>query len=25
LTMEEQGALDEYVNLMREKMPFWAA
>ena len=25
LTMEEQEALDEYVNLMRERIPFWAA
>ncbi len=25
LTMKEQKALDEYVKLMREKMPFWAA
>jgi len=25
LTMEEQEALNEYVNLMRKKIPFWAA
>jgi translation initiation factor 5B len=25
LTIEEQEALDEYVKLMRDKMPFWAA
>jgi len=25
LTVEEQEALNEYVNLMRKKMPFWAA
>lgn len=25
LNMKEQKALDEYVKLMREKMPFWAA
>jgi len=25
LTTEEQEALEEYVNLMREKIPFWAA
>ncbi len=25
LTMEEQEALNEYVNIMRKKMPFWAA
>ena len=25
LTMEEQEALNEYVNLMRKKVPFWAA
>jgi len=25
LTMEQQEALNEYVNLMRKKIPFWAA
>ncbi|MCD6431157.1 translation initiation factor IF-2, partial [Candidatus Bathyarchaeota archaeon] len=25
LTMEEQETLNEYVNLMRKKVPFWAA
>ena len=25
LTMEEQEALTEYVNMMKKKMPFWAA
>jgi hypothetical protein len=25
LTMEEQEALNEYVKLMRKKIPFWAA
>jgi len=25
LTVEEQEALNEYVNLMRKKIPFWAA
>jgi len=25
LTMEEQEALNEYVNIMRKKTPFWAA
>lgn len=25
LTMEEQDAMNEYVKLMRKKMPFWAA
>jgi translation initiation factor 5B len=25
LTLEEQEALTEYVNLMRKKVPFWGA
>jgi hypothetical protein len=25
LTTEEQEALNEYVNMMRKKVPFWAA
>jgi translation initiation factor 5B len=25
LTIEEQDALKDYVNLVRKKMPFWAA